>query len=126
MKLDIDNTEYESDYTQYLDSRNTIDSMPNDFRKISRLLSVPSNELRLKILFLIHIEKELTTTDLSKILRMSIPSISQHLSKIKSLGIITARKEGQFLFYSLTHDETNIFSNIFDSIKLKNNNLKYL
>ena len=48
MKLDIDNTEYESDYTQYLDSRNTIDSMPNDFRKITRLLSVPSNKIRLK------------------------------------------------------------------------------
>ena len=126
MKLDINNTQLEPNHTQYLNSRATIDSMPNDFRKLSRLLSIPSNEIRLKILFLIHMEKELTTTDIAKILRISIPAISQHISKIKSLGIITARKQGQFLYYSLSHDETNIFSNIFDSIKLDQKAVNYI
>lgn len=123
MKLEIPSNKTKPNNQQYLKSRTIIDSMPNDFRKISRILSIPSHEVRLKILFLINTENELTTTDLADILRMSVPAVSHHISKIKSLGIIKARKEGSFLYYSLNEDETNILSNVFNFIKLEKEKL---
>ena len=64
-------------------------------------------------------EKELCPCDLADILGMSVPAVSQHIRKIKDAGIITARREGQTLYYSLNEDETDILNNIFKSIKLE-------
>ncbi len=119
MKLEISCTRVEADHKQLQNCRTTIDGMANGFDKISKLLSISGNEVRLKILFLLHMEKELCPCDLADILGMSVPAVSQHIRKIKDAGIITARREGQTLYYSLNEDETDILNNIFKSIKLE-------
>jgi DNA-binding transcriptional ArsR family regulator len=88
------------------------------FEKTSKLLSIAGNEVRLKILYLLNMENELCPCDLADILKMSVPAISQHIRKIKDAGIITARRDGQTLYYSLNEDETDILNSIFQSIKL--------
>ena len=83
------------------------------------LLSIAANEVRLKILFLLDMENELCPCDLADILRMSVPAVSQHIRKMKDVGVITARREGQTLYYSLNEADTDILNIIFKSIKQK-------
>ena len=71
------------------------------FTDLAQVLSLTGNEVRLKILFLLQQENELCPCDLSDILGMTIPAISQHLRKLKDGGMIKFRKSGQTIFYSL-------------------------
>ncbi|SFT07852.1 transcriptional regulator, ArsR family [Zhouia amylolytica] len=119
MELEITCTRAEANQKQLQNCMETLDKMEESFQKISKLLSISSNEVRLKILYLLNMEKELCPCDLADILKMSVPAVSQHIRKIKDAGIITARREGQTLYYSLNEDETDILDNIFKSIKLK-------
>ncbi|BAO55243.1 ArsR/SmtB family transcription factor [Nonlabens marinus] len=119
MKMEISCTRAEADHKQLLNCKTVIDGMTNDFSKITKLLSISGNEVRLKILFLLNMEKELCPCDLSDILGMSVPAVSQHIRKMKDADIISSRREGQTLYYSLNEDETDILDSIFKSIKLK-------
>ncbi|HAF79155.1 MAG TPA: transcriptional regulator [Maribacter sp.] len=119
MKMEISCTRAEADHKQLLNCKTVIDGMTNDFDKITKLLSISGNEVRLKILFLLNMEKELCPCDLSDILGMSVPAVSQHIRKMKDAAIISSRREGQTLYYSLNEDETDILDSIFKSIQLK-------
>ncbi len=119
MKLEITCTRAEANQKQLQNCMATLDKMEGSFQSISKLLSISSNEVRLKILYLLNMEKELCPCDLADILGMSVPAVSQHIRKIKDAGIITARREGQTLYYSLNEDETDILNIIFKSIKLE-------
>ncbi|HTJ12505.1 MAG TPA: autorepressor SdpR family transcription factor [Dinghuibacter sp.] len=46
-------------------------------------------------------EKDLTAGQIAERFDMSWPSISHHLDLLKKAGLVTAQKEGQFIFYSL-------------------------
>jgi ArsR family transcriptional regulator, lead/cadmium/zinc/bismuth-responsive transcriptional repressor len=117
MKLEISCTRAEADYKQILNCMSTLDTMEGNFEKMSKLLSIAGNQVRLKILFLLNMEQELCPCDIADILEMSVPAISQHIRKIKDAGIITSRREGQTLYYSLNNDETDILNTMFNSIK---------
>tara|TARA_R110002073_G_scaffold293194_2_gene458755 strand:+ start:27820 stop:28191 length:372 start_codon:yes stop_codon:yes gene_type:complete len=119
MKLEISCTRAEANHKQLQNCMATIDKMEGNFQKISKLLSITGNEVRLKILFLLNMEKELCPCDLADILKMSVPAISQHIRKMKDASVITARREGQTIYYSLNEDETDILKNVFKSIKLE-------
>lgn len=78
------------------------------FEALSQILDLAGNEVRLKILFLIDEENELCPCDLSDILGMSIPAISQHLRKLKDGNVVKSRKDGQTIYYSIKDDQMNI------------------
>ncbi|MCZ6593817.1 MAG: metalloregulator ArsR/SmtB family transcription factor [Bacteroidetes bacterium] len=118
MKLEISCTRAEADYKQLLNCMSRLDNMKGNFDRMSKLLSIAGNQVRLKILFLLNMEKELCPCDIADILEMSVPAISQHIRKIKDAGIISSRREGQTIYYSLNEDETDILNTIFNSIKL--------
>ena len=118
MKLEISCTRAQADHKQLLNCMSIIDNMEVSFKKMTKLLSISGNEVRLKILFLLNMEDELCPCDLADILKMSVPAISQHIRKIKDADIITSRRDGQTLYYSLNNDETEIFNSIFKSIDL--------
>ena len=103
MKMEISCTRAEADHKQLLNCKTVIDGMTNDFSEITKLLSISGNEVRLKILFLLNMEKELCPCDLSDILGMSVPAVSQHIRKMKDADIISSRREGQTLYLSLIH-----------------------
>lgn len=118
MKLEITCTRAEANHKQLLNCMSTLASMDINFKKMSKLLSIAGNEVRLKILYLLEEEGEMCPCDLADILKMSVPAISQHIRKIKDAGIINSRRDGQTLYYSLNKDETEIFISIFKSIEL--------
>ncbi|MBX2901648.1 MAG: winged helix-turn-helix transcriptional regulator [Cyclobacteriaceae bacterium] len=90
------------------------------FNRLSSVLSLAGNEVRLKILYLLDLEKELCPCDLSDILQMSIPAVSQHLRKMKDGGLIEARKAGQTIFYSVCVDHLKTLRPFFKQIRETN------
>lgn len=118
MSLEITCTRAEANQKQIANCIFSIENREESFENISKLLSITGNKVRLKILFLLNQEDELCPCDLADILKMSVPAISQHIRKIKDAGIISSRRNGQTLYYSLNRDETELFNNIFESIEL--------
>ena len=119
MKLEITCTRVEANQKQLQNCMETLDKIEGSFQKMTKLLSIAGNDVRLKILFLLNMENELCPCDLADILGMSVPAVSQHIRKMKDAGIIASRRDGQTLYYSLNEDETDILNSIFKSIKLE-------
>ena len=117
MSLEITCPRNEADHKQILRCKNTIDKSSSSFQTMSKILTLAGNEVRLKILFLLDVENELCPCDIADILEMSVPAVSQHIRKIKDAGIISSRREGQTLFYSLNDGGEKILSYIFQGIK---------
>jgi DNA-binding transcriptional ArsR family regulator len=46
----------------------------------------------------------LTTSELTERFAMSAPAISRHLSVLENAGLVTSRRQGQHVFYSLVPD----------------------
>ncbi len=88
--------------------------------QLSNVLALAGNEVRLKIIFLLHEEPELCPCDLSDILSMSVPAVSQHLRKMKDGNIVASRREGQVLYYSLKSQHLGLLKVIFNEINLLN------
>ena len=105
-----------ADTVQIESCRDSLQSNEHAFKKLSSSLALAGNEVRLKILFLLEEENELCPCDLSDILGMSIPAVSQHLRKLKDGGIITGRREGQTIFYSLHKEQLNLLQPFFKHI----------
>lgn len=91
--------------------------------RMSSLLALAGNEVRLKILYLLEEENELCPCDLADILEMSIPAVSQHLRKMKDGNLIKTRRSGQTIFYSLIKEQTELLIPFFKSIQNSNNQL---
>ncbi len=118
MKLEITCTRNEADHKQLSRCKETLDKSSSIFQDLSKILALAGSEVRLKILFLLDMEKELCPCDIADILEMGVPAVSQHIRKIKDAGIITARRQGQTLFYSITGKKSAILQNILADIQL--------
>lgn len=90
--------------------------MAPEFSRTASVLNLSGNEVRLKILYLLHHERELCPCDLSDILGMTVPAISQHLRKLKDAGLVTSRKKGQTVLYSISADRMSVLMSLFDLI----------
>jgi DNA-binding transcriptional ArsR family regulator len=62
--------------------------------------------------------------DLSDILGMSIPAVSQHLRKLKDGNIVETRKEGQTIYYFLTQENLKILKPFFKHINQQTQKLE--
>jgi DNA-binding transcriptional ArsR family regulator len=87
-----------------------INEFQPSFGRLSQVLDLAGNENRLKIIYLLREENDLCVCDLSDILGMTIPAVSQHLRKLKDAQLIEARKVGQTVFYSLRNESTDILN----------------
>ncbi|MDF2923940.1 MAG: hypothetical protein K0R57_2854 [Paenibacillaceae bacterium] len=71
---------------------------------MSEVLKLLADKSRLTILALLR-EKELCVCDIVDILEMSQPSISQHLRRMKSAGLVRETRRGQWIYYALTIED---------------------
>lgn len=105
-----------ADKVQIDNCRNILQANGNSLRELSSLLALAGNEVRLKILFLLEEENELCPCDLSDILGMSIPAVSQHLRKMKDGNLIEGRREGQTIFYSILSGNDTLLRLLFKNL----------
>lgn len=115
-----------ADQEQIKNCKATLKIAQKPFNQLSNILSLAGNEARLKILYLLEEEKELCPCDLSDILGMSVPAVSQHLRKLKDGNIVETRKEGQTIYYSLTKENLKILKPFFKHIKVRTQKLETL
>ncbi|MBN4073086.1 winged helix-turn-helix transcriptional regulator [Crocinitomix catalasitica] len=74
---------------------------------LSDHLSIISNDTRLKIFFLLREANQLSPCDLSDLLHVSVPAISQQLRRLKDLKIVKSQRDGRTIYYSLTDNPFN-------------------
>lgn len=68
---------------------------------LADLLTVAGSSRRLKILYLLHVHKEMCVCDLAEVLELTDSAVSQHLRKLKDKSLVKSRRAGQTIFYSL-------------------------
>ena len=105
-----------ADEAQIIQCRSKLKVVSPSLLNLAKVLDLASNDVRLKILYLLEEEGELCPCDISDILNMSIPAISQHLRKLKDGNIIQSRREAQTIYYSLTSDHLNVLKPFFKYI----------
>ncbi|HUZ58331.1 MAG TPA: metalloregulator ArsR/SmtB family transcription factor [Hanamia sp.] len=113
-----------ADPVQIKSCKDKLENASKAFGAMSSVLSLAGNEVRLKVLYLLEEEKELCPCDLSDILGMSIPAISQHLRKMKDGGIIQFRKEGQTIYYSLKPEHLKMLRSLFKYVNQLNTKME--
>ena len=109
-----------ADQKQIKECRIKIKANAPSLQQLSKVLELAANDVRLKILYLLEEERELCPCDISDILEMSIPAVSQHLRKLKDGNIIEARREAQTIFYSLKDENLKILKPFFKYINQQN------
>lgn len=68
---------------------------------VNRMFRAFSDPIRLRLLHLLLVEKEMCVGDLVAVLRVPQPTASRHLSYLRRSGLVSARKTGLWTNYSL-------------------------
>lgn len=103
--------------------KNEINKLDDSFLSISNALSLAGNNVRLKILYLLQKESKMCPCDLSDILDMTVPAVSQHLKKMKDAQLIFQNKIGQTVFYSINKRQQELLIPLFKIIESNTNRL---
>ena len=77
-------------------------SMKELYNLHAEVCKVFSNPIRLEILNLLR-DKEMSVTELIKISKLSQANVSQHLSIMKSKGIVNSKRNGKNIYYRLSN-----------------------
>ena len=84
-------------------AKEAVEEIEDSVLELSKILNLAGNEVRLKILFLLQVER-LCVCDLSDVLDMKIPAVSQHLRKLKDAGMVVSEREGTTIYYRIAED----------------------
>ncbi|WP_426358552.1 metalloregulator ArsR/SmtB family transcription factor [Pseudocolwellia sp. HL-MZ19] len=63
-----------------------------------------AEETRLSILMMTFVETELCVCEFVQAMELSQPKISRHLAQLRQHGLLTDRKSGKWVFYSISPD----------------------
>jgi len=103
----------QADAKQINRCKESVEELYDSFDYLSKGLELAGNKVRLKILYLLYEEKRLCVCDLSDILGMTIPAVSQHLRKLRDRNLIKADREAQTIFNSLTDEYEHLLNPLF-------------
>jgi ArsR family transcriptional regulator len=74
--------------------------------KPSELFAAFADPTRLRILSLLHEQKEVCVCDLCDVLGERQPKVSRHLALLRDVGLVEVRSDGKWKFYALARPET--------------------
>jgi DNA-binding transcriptional ArsR family regulator len=77
-------------------------------RRASDHFALLAGETRLKILALLEHAGELCVCDLATVLDLTPAAVSQHLGRLRSGGLVVARREGMTTYYRCTDAEDRV------------------
>lgn len=80
----------------------------------AQLLTAMANPKRLLILCNL-LEQERSVSELSRLVALEQSPLSQHLSKLRALGLVKTRRDGQSIYYRLASEPvTRVLSTLYD------------
>ncbi|SON57251.1 Biofilm growth-associated repressor [Hartmannibacter diazotrophicus] len=96
---------YQMDNDSHQPLRSEIAEMEKKASDVARLLSALGQSKRLMVLCLLA-EKEMSVGALAEAVNLSQSALSQHLARMRDLGIVSTRREAQTIYYCLASAET--------------------
>jgi len=94
----------------HLDSRDRshdLDRMVDNAKRASDFLKALAHESRLMILCILA-EGEKSVSELEEILSLRQPTVSQQLARLRADGLVSTRRDGKVIYYSLASAEARI------------------
>ncbi len=85
-----------------------LERMLHNARLASEFLKALSHETRLLLLCILS-EKECSVTDLEHSLSLRQATVSQQLARLRLDGLVTTRRDGKTVYYSIADDEIKRF-----------------
>src|SRR5690606_895726 len=85
------------------DSKSALRKKLLEVAGLSELFKALADENRTQILYLLSFQ-ELCVCDIADVLEMSLPAVSHHLRLLKAMRLVTYRREGKQVYYSLADD----------------------
>jgi DNA-binding transcriptional ArsR family regulator len=113
-----------ADENQINQCKQDLAGIEGQIQQMADMLSLAGNAVRLKILLLLHQEGQMCPCDLSDVLEMTVPAISQHLRKLKDGGIIKNKKAGQTIFYSIVEERVQLILPLLKELTITSNTQK--
>ena len=83
----------------------------------SELFAAMSDPTRLRLLSLIQHNGEICVCDLIEITELPQPKVSRHLATLRHAGLVTDRREGQWMHYSMASPETDLHRTLVGALK---------
>ena len=102
-----------ADLQQINNCRAELNKITPSLSELAAVLHLAGNEVRMAMLYFLYTEEKLCVCDLSDIMDMKIPAISQHLRKMKDGGLISNEKMGQTIFYFIEPEQTRLVELLF-------------
>lgn len=87
--------------------------------QLTNIFKILSDENRLRMIALLY-QEELCVCELSGILNIPQPRISQNLSKLRDLNLVDDERKEKYVFYSLKKDNnilTDVLKNIMEDLE---------
>ncbi len=84
-----------------------LDRMDDNAKRASDFLKALAHESRLMILCILA-EGEQSVSELEQQLRLRQPTVSQQLARLRADGLVSTRREGKTVYYSLASEEARI------------------
>jgi len=78
-------------------------------REASDFLKALAHPSRLLILCILC-EGEKSVTELERLLALRQPTVSQQLARLRSDGLVSARRDGKAIYYSLASDDVRVIT----------------
>ena len=97
-------------------------AVPDDagIEAASSVLSALSNPQRLQILCHLVRNGEMSVGSLQERMELSQSALSQHLARLRLIGLLETRKEKQTVYYRVARDDVNRILNLLHSLYCEN------
>jgi DNA-binding transcriptional ArsR family regulator len=81
--------------------------MADNARRAADLLKALAHESRLMILCILS-EGEKSVSELEQLLSLQQPAVSQQLARLRADGLVSTRRDGKAIYYSLASEEARV------------------
>jgi len=79
----------------------------------TQIFKALSDESRVRILFLLYHNNELSISDIEKILEYTQTKTSRHMTYLKNAGLVGSKKVDQWVFYHIKDEVKDLINQIF-------------
>ncbi|NPA34372.1 MAG: winged helix-turn-helix transcriptional regulator [Chlorobi bacterium] len=96
-----------------LKGRDLVEKNERLLQEVARFNATVGREARLRVFLLLTHFDELTPCDISEILGYTMQTVSDHLSRLRTWGVVNTRREGRTVYYSLKPEWKKFFKKFF-------------